>query len=160
MHTIQQKITLFLAFDGKAEEAAAHYTSIFPGSRIVSTMPGPDGSVLGVTFELSGQTFIALNGGPSFTFSNGMSLFVSCDTQGEVDAYWDKLLAGGKPLKCGWLVDKYGIAWQIVPRALGRLLSDADRARAGRAMQAMLGMVKLDVAGLERAADEAVSAEA
>jgi predicted 3-demethylubiquinone-9 3-methyltransferase (glyoxalase superfamily) len=145
------KITTFLTYDNKAEEAARYYTSIFEGGKIVSTMPGPGGSVLGVTFELLGQTFIALNGGPSFTFSQGISLFVSCDTQAEIDRYWEKLTAGGKEVQCGWLVDKFGVSWQVVPKVLGDLLSDKDAAKAGRAMQAMLKMKKLDIATLKRA---------
>ncbi len=151
-----QKITTFLTFPaGKAEEAAKHYTSIFDG-RIASTMKGGDGATLGVTFELFGQQFIALNGpeaSADFAFTNGISLFVTCETQREIDAYWEKLIAGGgKPVQCGWLKDKFGVAWQIVPTMLSKLLQDPDRARAGRAFQAMLKMAKLDIAELERAA--------
>ncbi|APR75513.1 3-demethylubiquinone-9 3-methyltransferase [Minicystis rosea] len=149
-----QKITTFLTYDNQAEEAARLYTSIFPGSKIVSTMrSGANGPVMSVTFELFGQQHIALNGGPTFTFSQGISLFVSCDTQEEVDTYWEKLTEGGKPVQCGWLVDRFGVSWQIIPKILGELLSDPDPARAGRAMQAMMKMVKLDIAALKRAAE-------
>lgn len=112
---------------------------------------GPGGSVISVTFELFGQTFIALNGGPTFTFSQGISLFVHCDTQAEVDRYWSKLTEGGKEGQCGWLVDKFGVSWQVVPNVLGELLGDKDPAKAGRAVQAMMKMKKLDIAALKRA---------
>jgi predicted 3-demethylubiquinone-9 3-methyltransferase (glyoxalase superfamily) len=145
------KITPFLTFVDQAEAAARLYTSVFDG-RIVSTMPGPGGTVMGVTFELLGQRYIALNGGPSFTFSQGFSLFVSCESQAEIDAYWQKLTAdGGKESRCGWLVDRFGVSWQIIPSVLQSLLGDADRAKAGRAMQAMLTMGKLEIAALVRA---------
>lgn len=150
---MQKKITTFLTFNDQAEAAALLYTSIFPSSKITSRTPGPGGSVMSVTFELAGEALIALNGGPSFTFSQGISLFVSCDTQAEVDAYWNALTEGGTEQPCGWLKDKFGVSWQIIPTALPRLLSDPDRARAGRAVQAMLSMRKLDIAALERAAD-------
>lgn len=147
-----QKITTFLTYESQAEEAAKLYTSIFPGSRIVSTTPGPGGKVMSVTFELFGQTFMALNGGPTFKFSQGISLFVSCDTQEEIDAYWNKLCeAGGKPVQCGWLTDGFGVSWQIIPKILGELFGARDREKAGRAMQAMMGMQKLDIAELKRA---------
>jgi predicted 3-demethylubiquinone-9 3-methyltransferase (glyoxalase superfamily) len=148
-----QKITTFLTFDDKAEEAVRFYTSIFDGSKIVSTMAGPNGSFVSLTFELAGQTFIALNGGPSFTFSQGISLFVSCETQAEIDTYWGKLTEGGKEVQCGWLTDRYGVSWQIVPRVLGDVLGGKDRDKAGRAMQAMMQMKKLDIAALQRAYD-------
>jgi two-component system sensor histidine kinase QseC len=149
----QQKIVTFLTFNGKAEEAVAFYSSVFEG-KLVSTMPGKDGGVLGLTFELFGQTFFALNGGPDFTFTHGISLFVNCDTQAEVDTYWEKLTGGGgKPVACGWLVDKFGVSWQIVPRGMTELLADKDRVAAGRAMEAMMKMVKLDFAALKRAFD-------
>jgi predicted 3-demethylubiquinone-9 3-methyltransferase (glyoxalase superfamily) len=154
-----QKITTFLTYDGRAEEAVNLYTSIFPRSKIVETSrygeagPGPKGSVMTMTFELEGQTFIALNGGPSFTFTQGISLFVSCDTQEEVDRLWEKLSEGGKTIQCGWLVDRLGVSWQIVPRVLMQLMQDPDKAKAGRVMKAMLGMVKLDIAALKRAAE-------
>lgn len=149
-------ITTFLTYDTQAEEAANLYTSVF-GGKIVSTMrypaggPKPEGSVISVTFELFGQTFIALNGGPTFQFAQGISLFVSCETQSQIDQYWAKLTAGGKEVQCGWLVDKFGVSWQIVPANLGALLGDKDPAKAGRAMQAMMPMKKLDIAALERA---------
>jgi len=148
-----QKITTFLTFESQAEDAVRLYTSVLPGSKVVSTMRGPNGAAVSLTFELAGQTFIALNGGPSFTFTQGISLFVSCDTQAEIDAYWSKLSEGGKESQCGWLVDRFGVSWQIVPRRLGELLGSAEREKAGRAMQAMLTMKKLDIAELERAFD-------
>ena len=155
---MQQKLTTFLTYDGRAEEAVDFYTSIFPDSRIVSTSrygdagPGPKGSLMTATFELAGQEFVALNGGPSFTFSQGISLLVDCETQEEVDAYWEKLTEGGEPGPCGWLTDRFGVSWQIVPRALPELLADEDPARAQRVMEAMLGMGKIEIEGLERAA--------
>lgn len=157
---MHQKITTFLTFDGEAEEAVALYTSVFPDSRVVSERrygpagPGPEGSLMTATFELCGQTFMALNGGPSFGFSEGISLFVDCEDQAEVDRYWDALTAdGGAPSMCGWLKDRFGVSWQIIPRALGELLGDPDPERAGRAMSAMLEMQKIDVEGLRKAAD-------
>ena len=148
-----QKITPFLWFDGKAEEAMKFYVSIFKNSKIVSTMPGPDGKVITGTFQLEGQQFMALNGGPQFKFTEAMSLFVNCETQAEVDDLWNKLIAGGAESQCGWLKDKFGLSWQIIPSALGRLLGDKDRAKAGRAMQAMLQMKKIDIAKLQQAFD-------
>ena len=154
-----QKITTFLTYDDQAEEAVALYTSLFKNSRILSTSrhgeagPGPRGSVMSQTFEIEGQELIALNGGPTFTFSLGISLFVSCETQAEVDELWEKLSEGGATNRCGWLQDRFGVAWQIIPRVLGELLGDPDPARAGRAMRAMLGMTKLDIAALQGAAD-------
>ncbi len=145
------KITTFLTYDNQAEAAVRHYLSIFEDGKVVSSIPGPDGAVLSVTFELFGQTFIALNGGPSFTFSQGISLFVHCDTQAEVDRYWSKLTKDGKEGQCGWLVDKFGVSWQVVPNVLGELLGDKDPAKAGRAVQAMMKMKKLDIAALKRA---------
>ncbi len=121
--------------------------------RVGDAGPGPKGSVLGITFELLGQTFFALNGGPTFTFSEAISLFVTCDTQAEIDRYWSRLLEGGKPVQCGWLVDKFGVSWQIVPRVLMEMLTDRDAAKSARAMQAMMKMVKLDIAALKRAFD-------
>ncbi|HEY6079797.1 MAG TPA: VOC family protein [Polyangiaceae bacterium] len=150
---MQKKITTFLTFNDQAEAVALLYTSIFAGSKITSRTPGPGGTVMAVTFELAGQEMMALNGGPSFKFEQGFSLFVSCETQAEVDAYWNALTEGGSEQPCGWLKDKFGVSWQIVPTVLPRLLSDPDRERAGRAIQAMLGMKKLDIAALERAAD-------
>lgn len=154
------EITTFLTFDNQAEEAVRHYLSIFEHGKITSTTrlpegaPGPKGAVLSMTFELFGRTFHALNGGPSFTFSQGISLLVSCDTQAEIDRYWTKLTEdGGKEVQCGWLVDKFGVSWQIVPKILGSLISGSDPARSGRAVQAMMKMQKLDIAALKRAYD-------
>jgi predicted 3-demethylubiquinone-9 3-methyltransferase (glyoxalase superfamily) len=152
-----QKITPFLWFDGKAEEAMNFYTSIFKNSKIGSIMrygeagPGPKGTVMSATFELDGQEFIALNGGPQFTFSPAISFFVTCETQQEVDELWEKLVAGGKPQQCGWLTDRYGLSWQIVPSVLGKMLQDKDAEKSNRVMKAMMEMVKLDIPGLERA---------
>ena len=154
---MQRKITTFLTFDGRAEEAVDHYTSVFPGSTITSTRrygaagPGPEGSLMTATFELAGQEFMALNGGPSFTFSQGISLFVDCETQEEVDELWEKLSDGGEPGPCGWLTDKFGVSWQIIPRALGELLDDPDPEKAQRVMQAMLQMGKIEIEGLRQA---------
>ena len=144
-------ITTFLTYRDQAEEAVRHYISVFEGGRITSTTRGPGGSFVSLTFEILGQTFIALNGGPSFSFSDGISLLVACETQAEIDRYWERLTDGGKEVQCGWLVDKFGVSWQIVPKALGAMLGGKDPARAGRAMQAMLKMKKLDIAELERA---------
>lgn len=156
-----QKITPFLWFDGKAEEAANFYTSIFKNSKIVDTMrsgdagPGPTGSVLGVTFALDGQKFIALNGGPMFKFSPAISFFVHCETQDEVDKFWEALSAGGQKQQCGWLQDKYGVSWQIVPTVLDKMLRDPDSAKSSRVMKAMMQMHKLDIAGLKQAYEAA-----
>ncbi len=158
-----QKITPCLWFDGQGEEAARFYTSIFPNSRIVGdnryTEAGqeihgrPPGSVMVVEFELDGQTFTALNGGPQFKFNEAISLQVRCDTQKEVDYYWDKLSAGGDPKaqQCGWLKDKFGLSWQVVPVAVTTMLSDPDRAKSDRAMTALMKMKKIDIAELQRA---------
>jgi predicted 3-demethylubiquinone-9 3-methyltransferase (glyoxalase superfamily) len=152
-------ITTFLTYDTQAEEAATLYTSLF-GGKIKETMrypaggPKPEGSVLSVTFELLGQTYIALNGGPTFTFTQGFSLMVQVETQLEIDRLWTKLLEnGGKPTQCGWLVDKFGVSWQIVPKQLMGMLSNKDQAKAGRAMQAMMGMQKLELGKLQAAFD-------
>jgi predicted 3-demethylubiquinone-9 3-methyltransferase (glyoxalase superfamily) len=152
-------ITTFLTYDTQAEEAALLYTSLF-GGKIKQTMrypaggPKPEGSVLSVTFELLGQTYIALNGGPSFTFAQGFSLMVQVESQAELDRLWTKLTDnGGKPVQCGWLVDKFGVSWQIVPKQLGAMIADKDKAKSGRAMQAMMGMQKLDLAKLQAAFD-------
>ena len=151
-----QKIVPFLWFDGQAEEATNFYLSIFKNSRLLSVMPGPDGKAMGTSFEIEGQKFHTLNGGPKYKFTPAISLFVNCETQPEVDELWDKLLAGGgRADRCGWLQDKYGLSWQIIPTVLGRLMGDKDRAKAGRVVQAMLQMVKLDIAGLQRAYDQA-----
>jgi len=155
---MQKKITTFLTYDGQAEEAMNLYTSVIPNSRITSTRyygesgPGEAGSLMTGTFELDGQEFMALNGGSSFTFGQGFSLFVSCETQAEVDDLWEKLSEGGEPGRCGWLTDKFGVSWQIIPRQLGELLGDADPGRASRAMNAMLQMGKIEIAELEQAA--------
>lgn len=147
-----QKITTFLTFNDQAEEAAKLYTSIFKNSQITWTTPGPDGKVMWASFTIDGQEFHALNGGPTFQFAEGISLFVTCEGQDEVDDMWGKLTAdGGEPGNCGWLKDKFGVSWQIIPTALNRLLGDPDPARAGRVMQAMLQMGKIDIAGLEAA---------
>lgn len=145
------EITTFLTYDDKADEAVRLYLSIFEDGKITSTMKNGD-KVFSVSFELFGKPFVALNGGPSFTFSQGISLLVTCDTQAEIDRYWEKLTAnGGKEVQCGWLTDKFGVSWQIVPRGLAELLGDKDPAKAGRAMQAMMKMKKLDIAALRRA---------
>lgn len=152
-----QKITPFLWFDGKAEEAMRFYTSVFPDSkagmvtRYGEAGPGPKGSVMTATFTLFGQEFIALNGGPLFPLTPAVSFVVNCDTQREVDHYWEKLSAGGQTQQCGWLTDRFGLSWQIVPSAMGRLMEGGDAARSNRVMKAMLGMTKLDLAALEKA---------
>jgi predicted 3-demethylubiquinone-9 3-methyltransferase (glyoxalase superfamily) len=144
-------ITPFLWFDSQAEEAMNFYTSIFKGSTVISVNRA-QGRVMSVQFELEGQRFMALNAGPQFTFNEAVSFFVGCDTQQEIDELWGKLTAGGgEPSRCGWLKDKYGLSWQIIPNQLGRMLSDPDPARASRAMQAMLQMQKLDVQELQQA---------
>jgi len=146
-----QKITTFLWFNGQAEEAMHFYVSIFKNSKVLSVTrygdagPGPKGSVMSATFQLEGQTFYALNGGPQYTFTPAISLFVSCETQAEVDELWQKLLQGGRPNRCGWLQDKYGLSWQIIPSALGKMLGDKDPQKANRVMQAMLQMDKIDI---------------
>jgi len=153
-----QKITPFLWFDGKAEEAMNFYVSIFKNSKVVSVTrygeagPGPKGTVMSATFQLEGQQFYALNGGPQFKFTPAISLFVNCETQEEVDELWNKLSAGGSEERCGWLKDKYGLSWQIIPTVLGKLLQDKDRQRANRVMKAMLQMNKIDIKRLQEAA--------
>jgi predicted 3-demethylubiquinone-9 3-methyltransferase (glyoxalase superfamily) len=155
-----QKITPFLWFDDQAEEAMHFYTSIFKNSKVGTVSrypegaPGPAGKVMSATFQLEGQEFMALNGGPLFKFTEAISFFVNCETQEEVDALWTKLSAGGKESQCGWLKDKFGLSWQIIPTALGKMLGDPDRERAKRVMQAMLKMKKIDIAGLKRAYDQ------
>ncbi|MGH2359575.1 MAG: VOC family protein [bacterium] len=152
-----QSITPFLWFDDKAEEAMTFYTSIFKNSRVVSVSrygdagPGAKGTVMSATFELDGQTFMALNGGPHFTFSPAISFFVNCETQREVDELWDKLSAGGETQRCGWLKDKYGVSWQIIPSILGKLLQDKDAEKSKRVMKAMLQMDKIDINALKQA---------
>jgi predicted 3-demethylubiquinone-9 3-methyltransferase (glyoxalase superfamily) len=153
----KQKITPFLWFDGKAEEAMNFYVSIFKNSKVVQLTrygdagPGPKGTVMSAIFQLEGQEFYALNGGPQFKFSPAISLFVNCETQQEVDELWDKLSAGGATNRCGWLDDKFGLTWQIIPTTLGRLLQDKDAAKANRVMKAMMQMDKIDIARLEQA---------
>ena len=154
-------ITPFLWFDTEGEEAATFYTSLFPNSRIVDVShygaagPRPEGTVMTVSFELDGQKFVALNGGPQFTFSEAVSFQVSCETQDEVDAFWSALSEGGEEGPCGWLKDKFGLSWQIIPARLPELLGDPDPKKSQRVMQAMLGMKKIEIEGLERAAAEA-----
>ena len=156
-----QKITPFLWFDTNAEEAVNFYTAIFRNSKIVNvsrygeTGPGPAGAVMSLTFQLEGQDFIALNGGPHFTFSPAISLFVNCVSQEEVDALWEKLSAGGEAIQCGWLRDPFGVSWQIIPTALGEMLNDRDPEKAQRVMRAMLRMKKIEIAGLKQAYDHA-----
>ncbi len=153
-----QKITTFLWYNDKAEEAARFYTSIFKNSKIGAISrygeagPGPKGTVMTITFQIEGQEFMALNGGPHFTFTPAISLLVNCESQAEVDDLWEKLSAGGQKSQCGWLTDKYGLSWQIIPTALGKLMSDPDPARSGRVIKAMLQMGKIDIQALERAA--------
>ena len=152
------KLTPCLWFDTEAEEAANFYTSVFPSSRIVGVShfgkagPRPEGMVMTVDFELDGQPFVALNGGPEFTFNEAISFQVSCETQDEVDEFWSRLSEGGEEGPCGWLKDRYAVSWQIVPTRLMELISDPDPERSQRAMTAMLGMKKIDVAALEQAA--------
>ncbi|HEY2250310.1 MAG TPA: VOC family protein [Planctomycetaceae bacterium] len=154
-----QKITPFLWFDHQAEEAAGFYTSVFPNSKIVKVVrygaagPRPAGSAMTVEFQLEGQTFVALNGGPIFKFTEAVSFVVNCQTQDEVDVYWEKLSAGGAEVQCGWLKDKFGLSWQIVPTKLPELLSGPDAEKSRRAMQAMLKMKKLDIHALQQAYD-------
>jgi predicted 3-demethylubiquinone-9 3-methyltransferase (glyoxalase superfamily) len=155
-----QKITPFLWFDGKAEEAMNFYVSVVKNSKVVSVSrygegsPGQKGTVMSATFELAGQRFIALNGGPQFTFSPAISFLINCETQEEVDQLWEKLSDGGKKERCGWLKDKYGLSWQIIPSALGQMLGDKDPAKSRKVMQAMLQMDKIDIRGLKEAYDQ------
>ncbi|HMD13728.1 MAG TPA: VOC family protein [Bacteroidota bacterium] len=159
-----QKITPFLWFDNNAEEAVNFYISIFKDAKIgtvarygdeAAKVSGrPKGSVMTMTFQLFGQNFMALNGGPLFKFTEAISFMVNCETQQEVDEYWEKLSAGGEPGQCGWLKDKYGVSWQIAPTALGKLLSDPDPAKSKRVMAAMLQMKKIDINKLQQAHDQ------
>jgi predicted 3-demethylubiquinone-9 3-methyltransferase (glyoxalase superfamily) len=154
---VMQKITPFLWFDNKAEEAVKFYTSVFKNSKIKGITrygeagPGPKGSVMTASFLLEGQEFVALNGGPVFTFTPAISFVVNCRTQAEVDRLWDKLSAGGEPGQCGWLKDKFGVSWQIVPTILVKLLNDRNLVKGNRVMQAMLKMSKIDIATLKKA---------
>ena len=161
------KITTFLTYNDQAEEAAKLYTSLFKDSRIknisryTDAMEGQGGKVMTVEFTLAGQDYVALNGGPSFKFAEGMSLMVSCEDQAEIDRLWEKLTAnGGKPGPCGWLTDKFGVSWQIVPKQMSDLVAGPDKAGAERAMKAMLAMGKLDIGELQRAYDGAEVATA
>ncbi|MEO6919407.1 MAG: VOC family protein [Collimonas sp.] len=155
-----QKICPFLWFDGRAEEAMNFYTSIFKDAKVGNVQrygeagPGPKGSVMSAAFQLHGQDFIALNGGPQFSFTPAISFFVNCVDQAEVDALWDKFSEGGEPQGCGWIKDKFGLSWQVIPTALGEMLQDTDKQRAQRVMQAMLKMVKIDVKVLQQAYDQ------
>lgn len=151
------KITPFLWYDNQAEEAANFYVSVFPDSKIGSISrygdagPGPKGSVMVVEFELGGQQFMAINGGPNFAFTHAISFLVNCKTQEEVDRFWEKLSEGGEKEQCGWLRDKYGLSWQVFPTILGELISDPDPVKSQRVMQAMLQMTKIDIAALKKA---------
>ena len=155
-----QKITPFLWFDNQAEEAAHFYVSIVKNSKIVSIArygeagPGPKGSIMTVVFQLDAQEFIALNGGPQFKFNEAISFVVNCETQEEVDELWEKLSEGGEKVECGWLKDKYGVSWQIVPTVLGEMLTDPDPVKSQRVMQAMLRMKKIEIEGLKRAYEQ------
>jgi predicted 3-demethylubiquinone-9 3-methyltransferase (glyoxalase superfamily) len=157
---MKAKITPFLWFDGQAEPAARFYTGIFRDSRVVSIShygeagPGPAGSVMSVLFEIEGQQFAALNGGPQFKFSPATSFFIECATQQEIDDYWDKLTAGGQIYQCGWLTDRFGVTWQVVPAVLDTLLRDPNREKSQGVMKAMMQMVKFDIAGLQRAYEQ------
>ncbi len=148
-----QKIRPCLWFDGNAEEAAKFYVSVFKDSRITGVTPGPTGAALVVEFQLAGVEFLALNGGPHFKFNEAISLSVDCQSQEELDDLWEKLSAGGSDGHCGWLKDRYGLSWQIVPSVLGKLIGGTDRARAKRVMDALMGMAKLDIRALEAAAN-------
>ena len=156
---MQSKIVPNLWFDGNAEAAAEFYTSVFPRSRIVGTAhyteagPGPAGSVMTVEYELDGQRFVGINGGPEFTFSEAVSFQITCEDQQEVDYYWERLSDGGSEGPCGWLKDRFGLSWQVVPVGMDELFADPDPDKAKRAMQAMFGMRKLDIAALRAAAD-------
>ncbi len=157
---VKQKITPFLWFDNQAEEATNFYVSIFKNSKVISVdrygeaSPGPKGTVMTTSFELEGQGFMALNGGPEYKFTEAISFFVNCETQAEVDDLWEKLSAGGEQGPCGWLKDKYGVSWQIVPAVLGEMLSDSNPERSQRVMRAMLQMRKLDINALVRAYEQ------
>ena len=155
---MEQKITPFLWFDGRAEEAMNYYVSIFKDAKVLDVSyygeagPGEPGKVVTASFELFGQRFVALNGGPNYTFTPAISFLIDCKTQEEVDYYWDRLCEGGKEVQCGWLEDKFGVSWQIVPKILFELLGDEDEAKSQRVMKAMLEMQKIDIAALQRAA--------
>ena len=152
-----QKIVPFLWFNDEAEEAVNFYVSLFPNSRVTSTSrygeagPGPKGSVMSATFQLDGQEFYALNGGPHYKFTPAISMFINCESQGEVDDLWEKLSAGGRKDRCGWLQDRFGLSWQVIPKALGEMLRDKDPQKSKRVMQAMMQMDKIDIAKLKQA---------
>jgi predicted 3-demethylubiquinone-9 3-methyltransferase (glyoxalase superfamily) len=154
-----QKITTFMMFNDQTDEAVNSYISIFKNSGIIDAArygdegPGPAGTIMSATFQLEGQQFMAFNGGPHFSFSQGISLFVSCKTQAEVDELWEKLSAGGEKEQCGWVRDKFGVSWQVIPEALMELMGDPDPEKSQRVVQAMLQMQKIDIAGLQRAYD-------
>jgi predicted 3-demethylubiquinone-9 3-methyltransferase (glyoxalase superfamily) len=156
---MEHKIVPSLWFDTQAEEAASFYCSIFKNSRILGTTrypegsPGPAGDVMTVDFELDGERFVGINGGPQFPFTEAVSFQIDCADQAEVDYFWERLTDGGQEVQCGWLKDRYGLSWQVIPQGMDEVLNDADPARAQRAMQAMMGMVKLDIAALRAAAD-------
>ncbi|PQO27931.1 hypothetical protein C5Y96_16240 [Blastopirellula marina] len=156
-----QRVTPFLWFNNQAEEAVNYYLSIFEDSRILTKTrygevgPGPEGSIMSIDFELQGQAFVALNGGPHFTFSEAVSFVVNCETAEEVDHYWEKLSAGGEKSHCGWLKDQFGVSWQVVPTLLPRLIGDANQEKAQMVMAAMLQMQKLDIVALQTAYDDA-----
>jgi predicted 3-demethylubiquinone-9 3-methyltransferase (glyoxalase superfamily) len=155
-----QKINPFLWFNDQAEDAAKFYVSLFKNSKVLNVArygeagPGPKGTAMSVTFELAGQKFMALNGGPHFKFSEAISFFINCENQQEVDELWEKLSAGGEKSRCGWLKDKYGLSWQVIPTALGEMLQDKDPKKSQRVMQAMLQMDKIDIARLKQAYDQ------
>lgn len=154
-----QKIVPFLWFNDQAEEAMNFYVSIFPNSKVTSISrygdagPGPKGTVMSGTFQLDGQEFFALNGGPQYTFTPAISMFINCETQEEVDTLWEKLSAGGRTDRCGWLQDRFGLSWQVIPKQLGQMLRDKDPQKSKRVMQAMLQMTKIDIAKLKAAYD-------
>lgn len=156
----EQKITPFLWFDNQAEEAMNFYVSIFKNSKVISIRrygeagPGPKGTVMTASFELEGQEFMALNGGPQYKFTEAISFFVNCETQQEVDELWEKLSEGGEKGPCGWLKDKYGVSWQIVPTVLGEMLSDPDPEKSERVTKAMLQMQKIEIEGLKKAYEQ------
>ena len=150
-----RKITPFLWYNGNIKEAVDLYTSVFPATKVIGTAPGPAGSLMSATLEIEGQQVILFDGGPSHQLSPAASLYVNCESQEEVDRLWVQLVDGGAESRCGWLVDRFGLSWQIIPSVLPKLLGDSDRAKATRALNAMLGMSKIDIAGLERAANAA-----
>jgi predicted 3-demethylubiquinone-9 3-methyltransferase (glyoxalase superfamily) len=147
-----RKITPFLWYNGQIKEAVDLYTSVFPNSKVIGTAPGPGGALMSATLEIEGQQVILFNGGPSHPLSPAASLYVNCESQEEVDRLWAQLVEGGAESRCGWLIDRFGLSWQIIPSVLPKLLGDPDREKANRAMNAMLGMAKIDIAALEKAA--------